>query len=72
MGENNELILGYMLLKNIDKEIPVDFSLMDPPEKNPPSTTRMLAVSKLDDYIHKKYKKTTGSRHTKEIMLELN
>lgn len=72
MGENNESILGYMLLKNIDKEIPVDFSLIDPPEKNSPSTTRMLAVSKLDDYIHKKYKKTTGSRHTKEIMLELN
>ena len=30
----------------------------------------MLTVSKLDDYIDKKYKKTTGSRHTKEIMLE--
>lgn len=41
MGENNELILGYMLLKNIDKEIPVDANLLDTSEKNSPSTTKI-------------------------------
>ena len=71
MGENNDSFFNKMLLKNIDKEMPIDVNLIDTPSKT--STTRTSTVSKLENYIDsdKKYDETAESRHKKEILLEL-
>ena len=51
MGENNDLFLHKMLLKNIDEEIPIDVNLINTPAKNLPSTTRTSTVSNQKNYI---------------------
>ena len=60
-----------MFLKNIVKEIPVDLNLIDTPTKNSPSTTITPTVSKLENYINKKYNETAESRNKNEILLKL-
>ena len=49
MGESNDSI-NDILLENIDKEIPINFSLLTRPVKDTPST-----ISKLENYIDENY-----------------
>ena len=66
MGENNDSFFNKMLLKNIDKEMPIDVNLIDTPSKT-------SKTGKLENYIDsdKKYDEIAESRHKKEILLEL-
>ena len=45
-GESNDSING-ILLENIDKEIPIKFSLLITPVKDTPSVNKTSAISKL-------------------------
>ena len=71
MGENKNSFFDNTFLKNIKEEI-IDFNLKYTPVKVSPSTTRTSTVSKLENYVDKKYGDTAESRHEKEILLELS
>ena len=53
------------------KETPVDLNLIDTPTKNSPSTTITPTVSKLENYINKKYNKTAESRNKNGTLRKL-
>ena len=71
MGENINSFFDKILLKSIDEEIAIDMSFIDTPAKNLPITTRTSTVSKLENYIDKKYDKTVESRQKSKILIEL-
>ena len=54
MGESNDYING-ILLENIDKEIPISFSLPAIPAKDIPSVSKSSTTSKLENYIDENY-----------------
>ena len=54
MGESNDSING-ILLENIDKEIPINFSLLTTPIKDTPSISKTSTISKLENYIDENY-----------------
>ena len=54
MGESSDSING-ILLENIDKEIPMNFSLLATPIKEPPSISKTSTISKLENYIDENY-----------------
>ena len=43
--------INDILLENIDKEIPINFSLLATPEKDTPSISKTSINSKLKNYI---------------------
>ena len=54
MGESNDSING-ILLENIDKKVPINFSLLSTPIKDTPSIRKTSAISKLENYIDENY-----------------
>ena len=54
MGESNDSING-ILLENIDKEIPINFSLLTTPINDTPSISKTFTISKLENYIDENY-----------------
>ena len=48
MGESNDSING-ILLENIDKEIPINFSLLTTPIKDTPSISKTSTIPKLEN-----------------------
>ena len=54
MGESNDSING-ILLENIDKEIPISFSLLTTPIEDTPSISKTSTISKLENYIDENY-----------------
>ena len=54
MGESKDSING-MLLENIDKKIPINFSLLTTSVKDTPSISKTSAISKLENYIDENY-----------------
>ena len=54
MGVSNDSING-ILLENIDKEIPMNFSLLATPIKETPSISKTSTISKLENYIDENY-----------------
>ena len=71
MGESNDLFFENVLLKNINKDIPINIDLSDTPEENSVSTMRTSSISKTESYIDKIYGETVKSELKKEILLEL-
>ena len=71
MGESNDLFFENVLLKNINKDIPINIDLSDTPEENSVSTMRTSTISKTESYIDKIYGETVKSELKKEILLEL-
>ena len=47
--------INDILLENIDKEIPINFSLLATPEKDTPSISKTSINSKLKNYIDQNY-----------------
>ena len=56
MGESNDSI-NSILLEAIDKEIPINFSLLTTPIKDTPSISKTSIISKFDNYTDKSYDK---------------
>ena len=54
MGESNDSING-ILLENIDKKVPINFSLLSTPIKDTPSIRKTSTISKLENYIDENY-----------------
>ena len=54
MVESNHSVDG-ILLENIGKEIPINFSLLTTPIKDIPSITKTSTISKLENYIDENY-----------------
>ena len=54
MGESNDSSNG-ILLEKIDKEIPINFSLLTTPIKDTPSISKTSTISKLENYIDENY-----------------
>ena len=54
MGETNDSING-ILLENINKKIPINFSLLTTPIKDTPSISKTSTISKLENYIDENY-----------------
>ena len=48
MGENVDSIDG-ILLENIEKEIPINFSLLTTPVKDTPSVSKTSTISELEN-----------------------
>ena len=44
-----------ILLENIDKEIPINFSLLTTPAKDIHSISKISTISKLENYIDENY-----------------
>ena len=56
MGKSNDSING-ILLENVDKEIPINFSLLTTPVKDNPYITKTSNNAKLENYIDENYDK---------------
>ena len=54
MRESNDSING-ILLENMDKEIPTNFSLLTTPMKDTPSISKTSTISKPENYIDENY-----------------
>ena len=54
MGERNDSI-NDILLRNIDKKITINFSLLTTPVKDNPSLIKTSTISKLENYIDENY-----------------
>ena len=54
MGESNDSI-NIILLNNIDKDIPINFSLLTTPVKYTPIVSKKCVISKLENYIDENY-----------------
>ena len=71
MGESNDSFFENVLLKNINKGIPINVDLSDTPEKNFVSSMKTSTVSKTERYINKIYDETVKNEPKKEVLLEL-
>ena len=54
MQESNGSFKG-MLLENVNKEIPINFSLLTTPVKDTPTMSKAFTICKLENYIDKSY-----------------
>ena len=70
MGETNDSING-MLLENIDKDIPINFSLLTSPVKDTPSIGQTSTISKLENYIDENYDDVAKIQLTQAILREV-
>ena len=60
--------MNDILLKNIDKEIPINFNLLTTPVKDTPSISKTSTISKLENYIDENYDKA-GKISLKQVIL---
>ena len=70
MGESNDSING-ILLENIDKEIPINFSLLTTPVKNTLSIGKTSTISKLENYIDENYDEAVKIQLKQAILREV-
>ena len=70
MGESNDSING-ILLENIDKEIPTNFSLLTTPMKDTPSISKTSTISKLENYIDENYDEAAKIQLKQAILREV-
>ena len=65
MGESSDSING-ILLENINKKVPINFSLLSTPIKDTPSIRKTSTISKLENYIDENYDEEKKDTLTKE------
>ena len=70
MGESNDSING-ILLENIDKEIPINFSLLTTPIKNTASISKTSTISELENCIDENYDKAVKIQLKQAILREV-
>ena len=70
MGESNDSING-ILLENINKEIPIKFSILTTPVKDTSSISKTSTISKLENYIDGKYDESAKIKLTQAILREV-
>ena len=70
MEESSDSI-NDILLENIDKEIPINFSLINTPVKDTPSVCKTSTISKLENYIDKNYDEATKIQLKQAILREV-
>ena len=70
MGESNDSITD-ILSENIDKEIPINFSLLTAPVKGTPSISKLSTIFKLESYIDENYDKAAKIQLKQAILLEI-
>ena len=70
MGESNDSFNG-ILLENIDKKIPINFSLFTTPIKDTPSISKKSAISKLENYIDENYDEAAKMQLMQAILREV-
>ena len=70
MGEISDYING-ILLENIDKEIPINFSLPAIPAKDTSSVSKSSTISKLENYIDENYDKAAKIQLKQTILREV-
>ena len=67
MGESNDCING-ILLQKIDKETPINFSLLTTPIQDTPSFSKTSTINKLENYIDENYDEA-AKIHLKQAIL---
>ena len=70
MGESNDSING-ILSENIDKEIPINFSLPTTPVKDTPSISKTSTIFKLVNYIDGNYDEAAKIQLKQAILREV-
>ena len=70
MGESNDSI-NSILLENIDKEIPINFSLLTTPTKDTSSIGKTSTISKLENYIDENYDEAAKIQLKQAILREV-
>ena len=70
MGESNDSICG-ILLEHIDKEIPINFTLLTTPINDTPSIGKTSTISKLENYINENYDKAATIQLKQAILREV-
>ena len=71
MGESNHSFSNDILLENIDKEIPRNFSLLTTPAKGTSSVGKTYSISKLENYINENYDKAVKIQLRQAILPEI-
>ena len=70
MGESNDSI-NDILLENIDKEIPINFSLLTTLINDTPSISKTSTISKHENYIDENYDEEAKIQLKQEILREV-
>ena len=70
MGESNDSI-NSIILENIDKEIPINFSLLTTPAKDNSSIGKTSTISKLENYIDQNYDEAAKVQLKQAILQEV-
>ena len=70
MGESNDSING-ILLKNINKEIPINFSLRTTLVKDTSSISKTSTISKLQNYIDENYDEAAKIQLKQAVLREV-
>ena len=70
MGESNDSI-NIILLENIDKDIPINFSLLTKPVKDTPFVSKTSVISKLESYIDENYDEAAKIQLKQAIIREV-
>ena len=70
MGKSNDSI-NSILLENIDKEIPINFSLLTTPAKDTFSIGKTSTISKLENYIDENYDEAAKIQLKQAILREV-
>ena len=71
MGESNDSFFKDILLENIDKEIPTNFSLFTTPVKDTTSISKTSAISKLENNINENYDDSAKIQLKQAILREV-
>ena len=70
MGESNDSI-NDILLENIDKEIPINFSLLTTLINDTPSISKSSTISKHENYINENYDEAAKIQLKQAILREV-
>ena len=70
IGESNDSING-ILLKNINKEIPINFSLLTTLVKDTSSISKTSTISKLQNYIDENYDEAAKIQLKQAVLWEV-
>ena len=70
MGESTDSING-ILLENIDKKIPINFSFLTTPIRGTASISKTSTISKLENYIDEYYDEAAKIRLNQAILREI-
>ena len=71
MGESNYSFFNAILLENIDKKIPINFTLLTTPVKNTPSISKTSTISKLENYIDENHDEAAKIQLKQAIVQEV-